>query len=349
MKKISILLLIFPLLMLGNMAKPYMDGLQHSVLFGGDASVKKESIVIRIVKDSLENHHYANYSIKYHIYSPQKQKLPLLFVAMGLLGEQKIKVNNQVTDIEPLNFEKKTYPFIKKNQNGTYITFDGRSEYYIYQNDLIYFSANLEKGDNIIEVKYDGGMEYNTYGFVTNYKLEYSLSPSQYWKSFGPIDVTLITDDLVEFKESNLGKEKEENNIFKWTITPQNREKIEIKLSEKTSFISKVLVALDPFGISFIALILMSFFQIKLMKSDSKKYILILGIILVPILFYVIFLLSYSLIDFSLGKDYTKHGYVFLYVVTYPIVLIFYGILMWQIHKRIKAKQLTENTKNNLQ
>lgn len=343
MKKIFFLLLLFPLLMFSNMAKPWMEGSQHSVLFGGDASVKKESIVIRIVKDSL-NHHYANYSIKYHIYSPQKQTLPLLFVAIDLSEKQDVKVNNRVATIQPLDFEKKTYPFIKKNANETFITFDGKQEFYINQNDLIYFSADLEKGDNIIEVQYDGKMEYNTMGFVTNYKLEYSLSPSKYWKSFGPIDVTLILNNQTEFKESNLGKEKDSGNILKWTITPQNRDNIEITVSEKISFISKVLVAIGPFGISAIALVAMFFVHLKLIKKNPKILVLILGIILVPILFYAIFLLSYSLIDFSLGKSSTKHGYVFLYVVTYPVLLLFYGIIMWLIHKRIKAKQLTENT-----
>lgn len=339
MKRILLILLLFPILMFGNMAKPWMDGSQHSVLFGGDASVKKEIINIRIIKDSLHEIHYANYSIKYHIYSPRKQTLPLLFVAMDLFGNQQIKVNNRLIKIEPLDFEKKTYPFIKKNTNGTFITFDGKQEYYIYQNDLIYFSADLEKGDNIIEIQYDANMEYNTYGFIQKYKLEYSLSPSQYWKSFGPIEVNLILDNQVDFKESNLGQEKESNQILKWTITPQNRDKIEIKLSEKTSFISEVLLTLDPFGIAILSLVVMFFVHLKLMKKNSKTYVLVLGIILVPILFYVVYFLSYNLIDFSLGKEHTRHGYIFFIVLTYPILLLFYWILIWQIHKRRKAKQ----------
>ena len=340
MKRIWLLLFLFPLLMFGNMAKPWMDGSQHSVLFGGDASVKKEVINIRIFKDSLEEHHYANYSIKYYIYSPQKQKLPLLFIAIDLFGNQEIKVNNQLTKIEPLDFEKKNYPFIKKNANGTFVKYDVANEIPIEQNNLIYFTADLEQGDNIIEVQYDANMEYNTYGFVKNYVLEYSLSPSQYWKSFGPIEVNFILDNQLDFKESNLGHKKESNQILKWTITPQNRDKIEIKLSEKTSFISKVLLTLDPFGMAIIALVGMFFVHLKLMKKNSKTYVLVLGIILVPILFYVVYFLSYDLIDFSLGKDHTRHGYVFFIVLTYPILLLFYWILVWQIHKRRKAKQI---------
>lgn len=344
MKKILLLFLIFPLLIFGNMAKPYMDGSQHSVLFGGDASVKREIIDIRIIKEPVDKIHFANYTIKYFIHSSQKQKLPLLFIAIGLSGEQEVKVNHQATKIEPLDLEKKTYPFLKKNVMGTFVKYDIANELPINQDDLIYFSADLDEGKNIIEVKYDAQMEFNTYGFIKNYKLEYSLFPSKYWKSFGPIEVNLDLNNQVEFEESNLGQQKQSNNILKWTITPQNRDKIEIKLSEKTSFISKILLAIDPFGLAIISFIAMFFAHLKLMKKNLNKWTLILGIILVPILFYVFYFLSYDLINFTLGKSHTKHGYIFFIIVTYPILLLFYGIVMWQIYKRRKTKQSIENS-----
>ena len=65
------------------------------------------------------------------------------------------------------------------------------------------------------------------------------------------------------------------------------------------------------------------------MKKNSKTYVLVLGIILVPILFYVVYFLSYNLIDFSLGKEHTRHGYIFFIVLTYPILLLFYWILIF--------------------
>lgn len=126
---------------------------------------------------------------------------------------------------------------------------------------------------------------------------------------------------------------------MKWKIDPQNHENMTIEVSEKPSFISKILLFFNPFGIAVLSLIAMSFIHFKLMKRNTKMYILVLGIVLVPILFYVIYLLSFDLIDFSLGKRFTKHGYVFLYVVTYPILLLFYWILMLLIFRRIKRNQ----------
>lgn len=332
-------LILFPMFLFGNMAKPYMDGSQHSVLFGGDASVTREIIDIKIVKEPFDNIHFANFSIKYHIHSSKKQTLPLLFIAIGLSGEQEIMVNDKTAKIEPLDLENKTYPFLKKSLTGTFVKYDIANELPISQDYLIYFYADLKEGKNIIEVKYDAQMEYNTYGFIKNYKLEYSLFPSKYWKSFGPIEVNLNLNDQVEFKESDLGKEKKSNDIVKWTIAPQNRDKIEIKLSEKTSFISKILLFFQPLGISVIALFGMMFFHYRWMKSNPKKYILVLGIIIFPILFYVVYFLSFNLINYSLGKDHTKHGYTFFIVITYPIILLIYGLISRQIFKKLNLNK----------
>lgn len=338
MKKLFFLL--FPLLVFGNMAKPMMDGSQHSTLYGvGNASVKSEVIDIRLVKEPDEGIYFANYTIKYHIYSPQKQALPLLFIAINLYDNTEVKVNGVSKKIELIDIEKKKYPFIQQDATGFFVKYSQSDKVSVDPNSLLYFSADLVEGDNIIEVKYHANLEFNTYGFIKNYKLEYSLYPSKFWKSFGPIDINLILDNGVEFKDSNLGDEKKEKNILKWKIDPQNQENMTIEVSEKPSSISKILLFFNPFGIAVLSLIAMSFIHFKLMKRNTKMYILILGIVLVPILFYVIYLLSFDLIDFSLGKRFTKHGYVFLYVVTYPILLLFYWIVMLLIFRRIKRNQ----------
>lgn len=337
MKKTIIFLLLFPLLLFGNMAKPWVDGSEHSVLFGAEnASVKNETIDIRLVRDSNDRNYFAAYTIKYRIISNQKQKLPLLFIAINLYDKKYIKVNNQSTEILPLDFEKNAHSFLKKNEKGTFIKYDKDNETPVNQNDVIYFSADLEKGENIIEVRYDASLQYNTYGFVTTYELLYSLSPSKFWKSFGDIDVNLILDENLEFQKSNLGTEKLEKNTLHWNITPKNLENIEISIAEKTSLFSKILLFFQPLGISVIALIGMLFLHFRWMKSNPKKYVLVLGIVLIPILFYVVYFLSFSLIDFSLGKDNTKHGYTFFIVITYPIVLLIYVFLARWIFKKIK-------------
>ncbi|UUV20477.1 hypothetical protein [Paenimyroides aestuarii] len=337
MKKIIVLLFLFPSILFANMAKPWVDGSMHSVLFGAaNATVKNEIIDIRLVRDSIEETYFANFSIKYRILSEQKQKLPLLFIAIDLYDKKYIKVNNQSTVILPLDFEKNTYPFFKKNEKGTFIMYDKYNEVPVNQNDVIYFSADLEKGENVIEVRYDASLQYNTYGFVTTYELLYSLSPSKFWKSFGDIEVNLILDENLEFIKSNLGAEKTENKILHWNISPKNHENIAISITEKTSFLSKILLFLQPLGISILALIGMLFLHFKWMKFNPTRNTLFFGLIIFPILFFVVYFLSFHLIDFSLSKTNTKHGYTFFIVIIYPIVLLLYGLFAWGCYKIIR-------------
>lgn len=336
---VSFLIYLFPLLVFGNMAKPWVDGSQHSVLFGSKSTmVRSEIINIKLVKEPVDKFYFAEYKIKYIIHSDEKQTLPLLFLALNLNDEKEIKVNGRPASIQKLDFEKNSYSFINKKNNGMFLRYSEDEELFVNQGDLIYFSANLEKGYNVIEVNYDALLQYNTFGFIRNYELEYSLYPSKFWKFFGPIEVNLIIDDDAEITKSNLGNFKLEKNVARWNIKPGNHENIKIVISEKTSLFSKTLMFLDPMGIALIALIAMFFVHWKLLKRNPKTSILVLGIILVPILFYVIYFLSYDLIDLSLGKEYTKHGYVFFIVLTYPILLLIYWLIMWQIRKKIKLR-----------
>lgn len=336
---VSFLLCIFPLLVFGNMAKPWVDGSQHSVLFGSsNAVVKREIIDIRLIKEPVDQYYYAEYKIKYFIHSDEKQTLPLVFLALGISDGKEIKINNRPALIQKLDFEKNDYSFIEKKKNGMFLKYAEDSEVMVNPEELIYLSANLEKGENIIEVNYDAFLQYNTFGFIRNYKLEYSLYPSKFWKSFGRIEVNLKIDDDAEITESNLGDFDIKNNVAKWTIKSGNQENIKIVISEKTSILSKILMFINPLGIAFLGLIGLFFINLKLLKRNPKTYIFVLGIILVPILFYVIYFLSYDLINLSLGKKHTKHGYIVFIVFTYPLLLLIYWLAMWLIRKEIKIQ-----------
>ena len=336
---VSFLLCIFPLLVFGNMAKPWVEGSQHSVLFGSsNAMVKREIIDIRLIKEPVDQFYYAEYKIKYFIHSDEKQTLPLVFLALGISDGKEIKINNRPALIQNLDFEKHDYSFIEKKKDAMFLKYSEDSEVRVNPEELIYFSANLEKGENIIKVNYDAFLQYNTSGFIRNYKLEYSLYPSKFWKSFGRIEVNLKIDDDAEITESNLGDFDIKDNLAKWIIKSGNHENIKIVISEKTSILSKILMFSNPLGISFLGLIGLFFINLKLLRRNPKTYIFVLGIILVPILFYVIYYLSYDLINLSLGKKHTKHGSIVFIVLTYPFLLLIYWLAMWLIRKEIKTQ-----------
>ncbi len=314
------------------MAQPWVDGSKHSTLYGAKyCQVIKENIIIKLINQ--DDVYFAKYKIRYIIHSNVNQTVPLLFVGFGLSERKFVTVNNTNAKIKEYN-----------SQNTSEISFSENDSLSVNEDDLIYFEANLKKGENIICVEYDADLEYNTQGFVRTYKLNYSLYPSKFWESFGYINIELFLDNDLEISSSNIGESKIENKTAHWVIKTINKDNIELKITKKTNIISDILLIIQPFGISVIFLILMISYHLKLLIQKNKqnnfkfKYILSLGVIIVPILYYVIYFLSYTLIDFTLGQENSKHGYIFIFIFTLPILMLIYGIIMWKIDKKLKSR-----------
>lgn len=93
------------------------------------------------------------------------------------------------------------------------IQFEGNNqEWGIQLGDLIYFKADLTKGVNEITVEYDSYPEFNTYGILREYKIQYALYPSNYWKYFGPITANINLPNQDEIRDINIGELKDLGN-----------------------------------------------------------------------------------------------------------------------------------------
>lgn len=331
LSKILTVILLFPLLIFGNMAQPWVDGSEHSTLYGAkNCQVINENIFIQLINQ--HDVYIAKYKIKYVIHSNVNQTVPLLFIGIGLSDRKVVTVNTKETLIKKYITNKNSEISYSKNDNLP-----------VNEDDLIYFEANLTKGENIIIVEYDANLEYNTVGFIRTYNLKYSLYPSQFWESFGDITIELFLGDNLKIKSSNIGEPKIEKNIANWVIKTIKKDTIELEITKKTSLISDILLFIEPFGIAVISLFLMFLYHLivlikKHKQKNFKNIILYSGIIIIPILHYVIYFLSFDLIDFSLGQKNSKHGYVFLYLFTLPILMLLYGIIMWIINRVLRSK-----------
>lgn len=332
-RKLLILLLFFPLLSFGNMAQTYFPGSEHSTLYGSkNCEVIKEDIFVDFTNTASSS--TASYKIKYLISSDVNQNLPLIFIGIGLDGIKQITVNDLIVNSKHYN-----------SNDSSVIRYSEHDSLSVNQDDLIYFEAKLNKGQNTIFIEYDAELDYDKEGFLENWGLKYSLYPSKFWKSFGPINLEITLDSNLEIIETNIGEPRIEGNIVKWEIKDIKVDNIELQISRKTSLFSKFLLFLHPLGISILFLILMFFVHRNLIEQKYKhnvmkyKSILLIGNLLVPILFYVVYFNSYDLIDFSLGLTRSSnHGYVFLFILTLPILMVFYGLLMRSIDRKLKRK-----------
>ncbi|MCT4237977.1 hypothetical protein HZP42_16475 [Elizabethkingia anophelis] len=330
----------------GNMAKPYSDGTTSSPIFGSkDCKVLSEKMDLTIVTsemyDDYSEFYRVKYKVSYQIYSEKEAKLPLLFIAQNMASESTVSVNGKKLNTPKItNQNISQFSFIHKNQNSedSYdIRFEQNSPKYVNLNELIYFETDLEKGENNIVVEYEGVPEYNIYGLLREFKITYALYPSNYWKSFGPIDVDLHLPSNLEIIKNNIGKlQEEQNGNYKIQINSVTQEQLEITFSKKVSVFGKVLLFLDPIGIMTIGFLIMFYFHIKWMRSRRRKhpkkfnYTILLGSLIIAILTSLIFIFSYDFIQWVVDEQGMKQGYVLLAVfVIFPCILIFYSVLAW--------------------
>lgn len=314
------------------MAKPWVDGSIHSSLFGTtNCKVIRENLNIKFEK--IEDIYFTKYKIKYVINSSFNEKLPLLFIGLELKGNKRVIVNGKQVKITNYNLD-----------NLSKIKYDNENSISINPEDLIYFEGELKEGENIIIIEYDANLEFNTIGFIREYNLKYSLYPSKFWESFGTIFVEIDLGNDLEIINSNIGKFETKNGISKLELTNIPVDEIQLDFRRKINLISKILLYISPFGISIFCLIIMFTIHITLIKkkylsnTEDYKYVLLIGNILIPILYYFFYFTSYDLIDFSLSQEKSRHGYVFLYVFTLPILMLIYSVITYFIDKKLKSE-----------
>ena len=339
-KKLQFLLLLFtPLLFLANMANPWIEGAEHSGIYSlKNCKVEKEFINIKLVKgDEMRE---AEFIVTYFIDADSDKKVPLVFIGLGLSGSAKVWVNENSVDKQDLNANQQS--FLQENINGFDIKFSEKEDHPVSINDLLYFQANFKKGKNKVVIQYRATLSYDRRDFIKEYKLQYSLYPSKFWDSFGPIEVTLESIDDIKFLKSNLGNPTIKNNNYSWKITDKSKD-IEIEFSPKYSWLIQFLVITGPFGIACIVSAILLFFHIKILKNRRKKYPskynfwVPLGIILNCIVFNAAFIFSFDLLDWLTDK--THQGYYLLAVFVFiPGFLFIYGFLIWFIDRRFKTE-----------
>ncbi|WPL49083.1 hypothetical protein [Sphingobacterium bambusae] len=331
---LAILLFFVPFYLHANMAQPYFEGSHNAALYGHkNCSVLREVIDIDVRKDSLEDHLYTVFKVHYHLQSNNEVDLPLLFLALSWSDTHVIKVNGKTISHLPLTTANvQEFPFITKgrmeNKEQFYQAAYSKNESITVKlKDLLYFKAPLHKGTNDIYIEYRADFGFQTYGFLKNYRLKYSLYPSKFWQSFGPIAVNLHLNGLAEITQSNLGKAKIENDVVKWQLSSFDNN-LDITINHRTNLLGKALLLIQPIGMATLAFIGLSIAHAMLFKrfKRTRNWIFWLGIFVLPALFYTIFLFSYDVIDHVLGYS-SRHGYVFLSVVTYPLLVIVYGLL----------------------
>jgi hypothetical protein len=361
---ILILLLLFAQLCKANMSSPVWEGTQVSTAFSSkDIRILSERIHIKIDKAFSTAKFIVEYTIQSDVSGKQ---IPLLFYAQDYKDSFLVWVDDQRIDIQKIPekytrigdspFSSFSGSFEKSyHANGTdevTIHWSENSAFVYKINDLKYFETDIAKGTHKVRVEYTALAWVNVWGWVKEYSFRYSLTPAKFWKSFGTLNIQVEQEGDVKELGTNLGRPVEQKfaTINNWMFTKLPAEYFEFSYSPDINLVAKMLIFITPLGIAVIIGVCLFIWHLILVrryrrKFVSKKYspVVIVGSLIVPFLGILSYIFAYPVIDSIIGDAAGRHhGYIFLVMMLYPILLPIYWVVLW-----LFDKQVLDGTNNN--
>lgn len=353
---LATLLLLIAQLSYGNMASPIREGTLSSSAFSSrQVDILKEKIEVTIDKDFQA----ASYVVEYFIKTDTNGKqIPLLFHAADYKGDFKVWVDEKEVNVTNVPAEYHTTsnsPF--KNfsnsfqQDEVVIYWDDNVGSLYNLNDLKYFETALSKGEHKIRVEYVANVWTDVDHWVKEYSFRYSLSPAKYWRSFGSLEIYL---DATKFKgklTTNLNQPQtgKLDSVAVWTFEKLPANYFQIKYVPEISPLATQMIAIGTGGLTIIFAIILILlhllFIIWFRKRNPKKrnsWALIAGSILIPFFIVYFNMCSYEMLDAIIGEQAGRyHGYSFLVIILYPLLMPLYFFSMWMVEKLFRRRLIS--------
>jgi hypothetical protein len=356
---ITLLLTIIHFFLLANMASPLREGTLAGTAFSSrNIDIIKERINITTSKDFKT----ANYVIEYFINTDTSGiQIPLLFLAKDFNTDFKVWLDDNEITLKDVPKEYKTnnksplQAFSRlfntesssDNEKLVYISWGNNMSHGYLLSDLKYFEIDLKKGKHNIRVEYLANVWINNAEWTKEYTFRYSLSPAKYWRSFDSLEVVINNNSTHTNLKCNLdaSTQKGLNASAEWKFNKLPVEFIELVYIPEIPSFAKALIAISPLGLTVIfGLLITTLHFIRIIKfrkhNFDKKFswVAITGSIINPALFLIFYLFSYSFIDSLIGSDAsTSHGYLFLVIFLFPVLVIVYIILALVYDDTVKS------------
>lgn len=344
---------------LANMASPIWRGTKSgSAMTSGNIDILNEKIFIQIHKED----HTALYKIDYFIKCDSSgMQVPLLFYAVNYQGNFNVWIDNKkvkVEDVSEGHTDVNRPPlqnFQETLRSSDWVQNLGQE---LEFKDLKYFEMDLSEGVHQIHIEYTSSAWVDLSGWVKKYSFKYSLFPAKFWRSFNSLEIAIkIMNDDTDLN-TNLGNPMTGtlDSMAVWRFDKLPADEIEFSYKPQVNFLAKALMNVTPFGVTMLFFISMTIVHYRLIhkyriNNPDKKYscVNIVGIIVVPLLTLIWFIWSFELIDTVIGEEASRyHGYTFLVIIFYPVVLLFYWYILRLVTSFLFAKRFINSVYNEL-
>jgi hypothetical protein len=338
------------------MAAPWSYGdLPASPLISGYVNILHEKIVITPATGLRTTH----FDVEYQIDALKEGKqIPLLFYASHYSDNFKVWVDGKEIPLQEV-------PENYADLEGYHTLSDFSNLYSLHLNeevkvtedhsttialsDLKFFEVNLSRGKHSIKVVYVATSWDDLGEWVAKSRFNYALSPARYWRSYGTLEVILDNSKVNSTFETNLGipKINNPNGISRWEFRGIPVNVMEISYKPEVSPLAGTLIAISPFGLMLIfsaILVLLHLYSIVLYRRSKPKgsnvVLIIAGAFVLPFIGLASYMGFYGLIDTIIGETASgRHGYTFLIMFFYIIVMPSYWLIIYVFDKMLKAKK----------
>lgn len=318
--------------------------------------IVQEKILI-VPDDRFET---AQFIIEYHINANKAGKqIPLLFYASEFKEGFKIWMDGKEIELSqiPETYQKlegtpfNDFGYFFETPNQVLIDDSPSTGFYVSLDDLKFFETDLSAGNHLIRVEYIADKWVDKSDWIKEYSFRYALSPAKYWKSFGDLEITLDASNFDKTLITNLGAPETDSlhSTYVWSFSSLPTEVLQITYKPDINSTAKTLLAISPTGLALlfalvlVALHALSILQYRKANPDKRfSWVVIVGSIFVPFAALSGYVYAFDIIDAAIGNEASKyHGYTFLRIIFYPILMPAYWVIMWLFDK-ILAKKIRD-------
>jgi len=303
--KIQNLKLIFLCLLLVGCTMPCHWYINHDAVFSA-LSMPKEQEGCQIVEEELQirpfdkqgelypDNQYAALSCRYKIEAEQDRQETFFFVASDSVQQRgQIRVNGELITPTPLD-PAKDYSFLLREGSSidsSYVYYRVKfAQYYTVPirelNDVVYFQANLKKGENSIETQYEAVLDRGGYDFLNNFSLRYLPAEGEN-KNYPRTTVAMQIDNGLRLINTSMEKclDKGENTYL-WQATHKDMEQgLYWYFNKRLTPTEQFLLDIGPIGLGLVLISIVIFVHLYCLRQRNYTFWDVVGI---PFLFCIL-------------------------------------------------------------
>ena len=354
--KIQSLKLVLCLLLVGcTMPMPCHWYINHDAVFSA-LSMPKEQEGCQIIQEDLQirpfdkqgrlypDNQYVALSCRYKVEAEQDGQETFFFVASDSVQQKgQIRVNGQLVTPMPLD-PVKDYSFLLRERSSidssyVYYRIKFAQQYTVpirELNDVVYFQANLKKGENSIETQYEAALDRGGYDFLNNFSLRYLPAEGEN-ENYPRTTVAMQIDNGLRLINTSMEKclDKGENTYL-WQATHKDMEQgLYWYFNKRLTPTEQFLLDIGPIGLGLVLISVVIVVHLYCLRQRNYTFWDVVGI---PFLFCILCNWMERFIRDFIG-DYppcARQDNIWLFLFLPLMSLVYWAIL--QITKKVNRR-----------